>query len=58
MDNLSVRELFDTVLKGKLGRLSVATYANARTTYAQFCEWLGKCRAQEPARLVTRADIK
>lgn len=57
-DNLSVRELFDTVLKGKLGRLSVATYANARTTYAQFCEWLGKRRAQEPARLVTRADIK
>ncbi len=58
VDNLSVRELFDTVLKGKLGRLSVATYANARTTYAQFCEWLGKRRAQEPARLVTRADIK
>ena len=40
-DNLSVRELFDTVLKVKLGRLSVATYANARTTYAQFCGWLG-----------------
>lgn len=58
VDNLSVRELFDTVLKGKLGRLSVATYANARTTYAQFCEWLGARRAQEPARLVTRADIK
>lgn len=57
-DNMSVRVLFDTVLKGKLGRLSVATYANARTTYAQFCEWLGKRRAQEPARLVTRADIK
>ena len=55
---MSVRELFDTVLKGKLGRLSVATYANARTTYAQFCEWLGKRRALEPARLVTRADIK
>ncbi len=43
-DNLSVRELFDTVLKGKLGRLSVATYANARTTYAQFCGWLGARR--------------
>lgn len=57
-DNLSVRELFDTVLKGKLGRLSVATYANARTTYAQFCDWLGKRRAASPARLVTRADIK
>ena len=57
-DNVSVRELFDTVLKGKLGRLSVATYANARTTYAQFCAWLGRRRADEPARLVTRADIK
>ncbi len=57
-DNLSVRALFDTVLKGKLGRLSVATYANARTTYAQFCSWLGERRALEPARLVTRADIK
>lgn len=57
-DNMSVRELFDTVLRGKLGRLSVATYANARTTYAQFCDWLGKRRAAEPARLVTRADVK
>ena len=57
-DNLSVRELFDTVLRGKLGRLSVATYANARTTYAQFCDWLGARRADAPARLVTRADIK
>ena len=57
-DNLSVRELFDTVLKGKLGRLSVATYANARTTYAQFCGWLEARRAASPARLVTRADIK
>lgn len=53
-----MRELFDTVLKGKLGWLSVATYANARTTYAQFCGWLGKRRAASPARLVTRADIK
>lgn len=58
VDNLSVRELFDTVLKGKLGRLSVSTYANARTTYAQFCGWLGCRRANEPARLVSRADIK
>ena len=57
-DNLSVRELFDTVLRGKLGRLSVATYANARSTYDQFCDWLGRRRAAEPARLVTRADVK
>lgn len=56
-DNLSVRELFDKMLAGKLGRLSVSTYNNARTTYALFCDWLGK-RALEPARLVTRADIK
>ena len=56
-DNLSVRELFDKMLAGKLGRLSVSTYNNARTTYALFCDWLGK-RAAEPARLVTRADIK
>lgn len=58
VDNLSVRELFDKMLAGKLGRLSVSTYNNARTTYAQFCEWLGARRAGEPARLVTRADIK
>lgn len=57
-DNVSVRQLLDTVLKGKLGRLSVSTYDNARTTYRQFCVWLGERRAAEPARLVTRADIK
>lgn len=57
-NNVSVRQLLDTVLKGKLGRLSVSTYDNARTTYRQFCEWLGERRAHEPARLVTRADIK
>ena len=56
-DNMTVRELFDTMLAGKLGRLSMATYNNARTTYAMFCSWLGK-RAGEPLRLVTRADIK
>ena len=49
VDNMSVRELFDTVLRGKLGRLSVATYANARTTYAQFCDWLGACRTAATA---------
>lgn len=56
-DNMSVRELFDKMLAGKLGRLSMATYSNARTTYEMFCVWLGK-RADEPLRLVTRADIK
>lgn len=55
-DNLSVRMLFDKMLAGKLGRLSVSTYNNARTTYALFCDWLGK-RALEPARLVRRGPI-
>lgn len=40
-----------------MGRVSQATYNNARTSYRFFCEWLGK-RAAEPARLVTRADVK
>lgn len=57
VDNMSVRELFDKMLGGKLGRVSVATYNNARTSYRFFCEWFGK-RADEPARLVSRADIK
>ena len=56
-DNTSVRKVFDLMLAGKLGRVSMATYENARTDYRQFCEWLGR-RAEEPARLVTRADIK
>lgn len=57
VDNMSVRELFDKMLGGKLGRVSVATYNNAKTSYRFFCEWFGK-RADEPARLVSRADIK
>lgn len=56
-NNMSVRELFDQMLAGKLGRVSVATYKNARTDYAQFCSWLGG-RAQAPARLLSRADVK
>ena len=56
-DNLSVRELLDTVLKGKLGRLSVSTYDNARTTYARSTAWLGERRAAQPLRLVTRAAL-
>ncbi len=54
--NISVRELFDKMLSGKLGRVSAKTYDNARTDYRQFCEWLGK-RANEPARLIRKADI-
>lgn len=56
-DNLTVRELLDTVLKGKLGRLSVSTYDNARTTYARFLAWQGERRAAQPVRLVTRAAL-
>jgi len=56
-NNMSVRELFDQMLAGKLGRVSEATYKNARTDYAQFCSWLGS-RAQAPARLLSRADVK
>ena len=41
-DNLSVRELFDKMLAGRLGRVSQATYNNARTSYRFFCEWLGR----------------
>ncbi len=56
VNNMTVRELFDIMLNGKLGRVSADTYNNARTDYNQFCEWLGK-RADKPARLITRAVI-
>lgn len=56
-DNTTVRQLFDKMLSGALGRVSVRTYDNARTIYWQFCEWLGK-RADEPLRLITRADVQ
>lgn len=56
-DNTTVRQLCETMLSGKLGRVSANTYDNARTDYAQFLRWLGK-RADEPARLITRADLK
>lgn len=56
-DNTSVREVCRLMLAGKLGRVSVATYDNARADYKQFLGWLGK-RADEPIRLVTRSDVK
>lgn len=56
-DNTTVRQLFEKMLSGALGRVSVNTYDNARTLYRQFCEWLGK-RADEPLRLITRADVQ
>ena len=49
--------LCNTMLTGKLGRVSTATYDNARTDYNQFLAYLGR-RADEPCRLITRADIK
>lgn len=56
-DNTTVRELCETMLAGKLGRVSLATYNNARTAYKQFCAFLG-VRANAPAHLITKADIK
>lgn len=56
-DHTTVRELCETMLAGKLGFVALATYANARTAYRQFCTYLG-ARAHAPARLVTRADMK
>lgn len=56
-DNRTVREICDSMLSGKLGRVSLATYDNARTDYKQFLAWLGS-RADAPIRLITRADIK
>ena len=56
-DNRTVREVCELMLAGKLGRVSAATYDNARTDYKQFLGWLG-VRADEPIRLITRADVK
>lgn len=56
-DNRSVREVCDAMLAGKLGRVSAASYANARTAYTQFCGWLG-VRASRPIREVSRAVMK
>lgn len=56
-DATTMRELCRTMMSGKLGRVSVATYENARGDYKRFLGWLGR-RADEPARLVTRADMK
>ena len=56
-DNRSVREVCESMLGGKLGRVSQATYDNARTDYKQFLGWLG-ARADAPIRLITRADVK
>ena len=55
--NITVRELFNLMLEGKLGRVSAATYSNARTDYKQFCDWLGERRSNAPARLIRRADV-
>ncbi len=45
------------MLKGKLGRVSVATYDNARATYKFFTDWLGK-KASAPIISITKATIK
>lgn len=56
-DNTTVREVCAKMLAGKLGHVSLRTYANARTDYKQFLTWLG-ARADEPIRFITRADMK
>ena len=38
----SMLELCDLMLKGKLGRISIATYDNAKAAYKVFTDWLGK----------------
>lgn len=53
---MSVRELFSLMLGGKLGRVSLATYNNARSDYDQFCRWLG-ARADRSVSLIRRADV-
>lgn len=42
VDNMSVRELFDKILEGKLSRVSVATYNNAKTSYRFFASGMGR----------------
>ncbi|MDO4752401.1 MAG: tyrosine-type recombinase/integrase [Akkermansia sp.] len=53
----SMLELCDLMLQGKLGRISVASYENAKAAYKLFTSWLGK-RATQPIRTITKADIK
>ncbi len=56
-NNTTVRALCDMMLAGKIGRVAIRTHDNARASYRQFCQWLGK-RADEPVRLITKADIR
>lgn len=53
----SMLELCDLMLKGKLGRVSIATYDNAKVAYKIFTDWLGK-KASAPICHITKADIK
>ena len=56
-ENRSIRALFDIMLGGKLGRVTARTYDNARVSFNIFMKWAGG-RADEPFRLITRADAK
>ncbi len=38
-DNRSTREIFDLMISGKLGRVSTATYNNAKASYKHFLKW-------------------
>lgn len=57
LNTISVKDLFETMLNGKLGRVSQATYKNAATDYRQFLTWLGATRAARPAQFIKRSDV-
>ena len=56
-NNSTVKEVFDLMLSGKLGRVSSRTYFNAHVSYKTFLAWLGS-RSNAPIRNTTKADIK
>ena len=53
----SMQDICTLMLQGKLGRISVASYENAKAAYKLFTSWLGK-RATQPISTITKADIK
>lgn len=56
-NNVSVREWCEGYIRRNAGRVAERTVRNARTAYKYLYAFLGK-RANEPIRLLTKADIK
>lgn len=56
-DNRPIKDIFDLMLDGKLGRVTAETYNNARGSYKVFARWAGS-RFSQPMRMWTRADMK